>query len=514
MALIFEKVCHLNSYVEAGGMYFQPTGVSGDRYLVNLSKINVHLCSTDNFRANVWEDACFKIFQTPVTVELELDTACHDHGHCPCHLTAGFVVAAIDLEVTKAHVLHAFALHTTLQEMFPSSSDDEKARKRRQEQEQQIKGHKMGLVHQVVVQPKIKAKLAKLAITQRKQAALAALAVLVKRSEGEKDSALEGEEDSAVEADAVAKEASYLKERGATKKIDVKVIVERLSITFQATPDKEEDSFIDEWSKSVTPTHSLRLKLNKVNLKVSKSTWDTKASVLQAGLHGISVEHLGKDTSEIIDILKNAKHNASMRRVLQTAAQLEAAFQKHDEGKDGSLDVAHVRALLLEMNMEVTDEQLAGLTKYIDHDLNGKIEVAEFIQLAPMLCSRCSLDGVNFTIPLPSDLEQQPEKGFLAVSIEQRKDTQSASFRFGRIELTISSIPLRNAFDWMHFLQTAHVQASAGSEAVVRLPGEKDTQESRTEEEKAIGIAALRASFESESEDIFLPPKLWCVCLV
>jgi hypothetical protein len=505
---ICEKLQY-NSYVKVGDTYFLPAGISGDRYLVHLSKVNVHMCTTADVWEdaqkqtqvldNVWEDERFKLFRSPVTIQLELDKPCQENDP----LVMGVLVAAIDIQVTKAILLHANTLKATFQEIFPTS-DAEKARKKRQKQGQLIQRHQIGLVRHVV-QAKLKAKLAKLAVYQRKQAKLAELVDEQAKLAELADLAQHSVEEEEDEED--SSEEKVAEEGGATKKMEIKVIVEQLSIKFRATEDEKGD----EWSKSVTPTQSLRMKV--VDFEMQFSIWDTKESVLKARLHAISLEHLSKETSEGIDILKNLQQNASMRRLLQMATQLEASFHKHDAGKDGSLDIADVRALLLEIDIAVTDEQMAALTKHIDLDGSGKIEVAEFIQLAPMLCSRSSLDCVDFTMPLPSDLEQQPEKEFLSLSIEQRKDITRPSFKFGRIELTISSVPLRNAFDWMHLLQKA-VQAPVSSETVARLPGDEDMQESSFREEKARGIAALRLSFESESEDIFLPPKLCSILTV
>lgn len=41
---ICEKLQY-NSYVKVGDTYFLPAGISGDRYLVHLSKVNVHMCN-------------------------------------------------------------------------------------------------------------------------------------------------------------------------------------------------------------------------------------------------------------------------------------------------------------------------------------------------------------------------------------------------------------------------------------------------------------------------------------
>ena len=455
-----------NCYVQAGDTYFQPTGISGDRYNVRLSKVNVHLCSTDNFEDNTWEDAQFKIFQTPVTVELEIDKPSLDHPQ----LTVGVLVAAIDAEVTKAHVLHSCAIQDTLNEMFPTS-EDEKTRKKKEQQKQQIQRHKIGLVRQ-----DIKTKLAN----------------LEERSAGP-----DGEVEKA-KVDA--------------KKMEVKVIVERLSITFKATDKEAEEG--DIWSRRVSPEQSLRLEV--VDCEMHLSTWDSKASVLMARLHTLSVEHFGQDTSGAIKILRSKKENVSMRRLLQVATMLEEAFLVHDKDKSGSLDLSEVRGMMANMGTPVSDEQLAVLKRKLDADGNGTIEVGEFVQLAPMLCSRSaeSLDGVDFTMPLPSDLAQQPEMELLRVTIENRADIIRASFKLGRVELTISSIPLRNAFDWMHLLQGASAQTSAGARAVSSSSIDEDTQELSFEEEKTPGIAALRKSFESESEDIYVPPTLSSIYLV
>ena len=435
---------------------------TGDRYNVKLSKVNVHLCSTETFEDNKWEDDRFKIFQTPVTVELEIGKPCPDHPH----LAVGVLVAAIDAALTKAHVLHALAVQATLREMFPTS-DASKARTKKERQMQQIQQHKIDLVRQ-----DIKTKLAHLK---------------------EHSAGADGEVE---------------KETGDAKRMEVKVMVERLSLTLKATEKEAEKG--DIWSRRVTPEQSLRLKM--VDYEMQLSTWDKKAHVLKARLHAVSLEHLGQDASGAIEILCSKKHNAGMRRLLQMATKLEEAFLEHDKNKNGHLEVAEVRHWLRDINLSVSDEQFAALTTKLDADgnSNGMVDVEELVQLAPMLCSTsaASLDSMDFTMPLPSDIAQQPEMESLRVTIEKRADIKRANFKLGRVELTISSIPLRNAFDWMHLLQGADAQASTGAEAIGLSPDDEDTQEMSVEEEKAPGIAALRKSFESDSEDIYVPPTL------
>jgi hypothetical protein len=460
-----------HSYVNVGDAFFQPIASNGDRFVIKLEKANVHLCSTDDFEANVWEDARFKLFQTSVLVELEIDKPCPGHPHFAVAMTIG----AIDIRLTKAHVLHAFALQETLDEMLPSA-DDAKARKKKallQLQGQQIQRHQIGLVRQQI---------------QTK------LADIEKRAAGEdvSEPSLRGGYGNGAVATA--------KEKEGNKTMEVKVMVNCLSITFQATPREEQDGNI--WLKSVTPTQSLRLNISDFEMQMS--VWDTKARVLTARLHAVSLQHLEQDTSRALEMLETAQHSAGMRRLLEKAKWLEDVFTQADEGGDGTLDIGDVRRVLERMGLGITDDHMRLLTKAIDENNSGVIEKREFVQLAPMLCSRSPLDGQTFTMPLPSDLANQPEKDLLSVTMEKQEDMRRTSFKMARVELTVSSIPLRNAVDWMHLLQ--NVKVSAGSQGFGSLR-EGETQRAGAKEVKAPGIAALRSSFESDSEDIFIPPK-------
>ncbi len=451
----------------------------GDRFVIKLEKANVHLCSTDDFEANLWEDARFKLFQTSVLVELEIDKPCPGHPHCAVAMKIG----AIAIWLTKAHVLHAFALQETLDEMFPSS-DDAKARKKKALQGQQIQRHQIGLVRQ-----QIKTKLAD----------------IEKRAAGEdvSEPPLRG----GIANCAVA----TVKQNEGNKTLEVKVMFDCLSITFQATPREERDGNV--WLNSVTPTQSLRLVVEGFEMQMS--AWDTKARVLKSRLHAVSLQHLDQDTSRALEMLETAQHSASMRHLLAKAKWLEDVFTRADEGRDGTLDLGDVRKVLEDMGLKLTDDHMRLLTKAIDENNTGVIEKREFVQLAPMLCSRAPLDGHTFTMPLPSDLANQPEKDLLSVTIEEQEGMRQASFKIARVEITVSSIPLRNAVDWMHLLQKSHntVKVPAGSEGFGSVR-EGETQHAGAKEVKAPGIAALRSSFESDSEDIFIPPKLSSILTV
>jgi uncharacterized protein YeaO (DUF488 family) len=468
-----------HSYVQVGDTFFQPTASNGDRFVIKLEKANVHLCSTDDFDANALEDARFKLFQTSVLVELEIDKPCPKHPH----FAVAMKIGAIDICLTKAHVLHALALQETLDEMFPSS-DDAKARKKKALQGQQIQRHQIGLVRQV-----IKTKLAD----------------IEKRAAGEDVS------EPSLRGGYANVAVATVKEKAGNKTMEVKVMVDCLSVTFQATPREEQNGNV--WLKSVTPTQSLRLKVEDFEMQMS--AWDTKTRVLKARLHAVSLQHLDQDTSRALEMLATAQHSASMRRLLEKATWLEDVFTQADAGGDGTLDLGDVRQVLERMGLGITDDHMRLLTKAVDENNTGVIEKREFVQLAPMLCSRSPLDGHIFTMPLPSDLANQPEKDLLSVTMEEQEDMRRTSFKMARVELTVSSIPLRNAADWIHLLQKSHiaVQVPAGSEGFGSLR-EGETQHAGAKEVKAPGIAALRSSFESDSEDIFIPPKLSSILTV
>jgi hypothetical protein len=210
-------------------------------------------------------------------------------------------LASIDARITKAHILHAFALQDTMQ-MF-LGSNEEKSRKQKEKQQEQLRR-----IDFQISKENIKKKLERIAPDV-------------------------GVEESQSNTEYLAMQA--------------RVMVQSLSVSFEATAADAESG--DVWSRTVSPQKSIELELK--DFSVAFVSWNSKASIIEVQLRSIAVRHSGgegsrREKSEVFTILSNEKYTESWRNLLKLAAEFENAYRDFDVEGKGSLTLEQVKTVL------------------------------------------------------------------------------------------------------------------------------------------------------------------------
>jgi hypothetical protein len=286
-------------------------------------------------------------------------------------------------------------------------------------------------------------------------------------------------------------------------KMVVTVKVDKLSVTLAATADDAANGSI--WSQTVTPQKSIKLEMNDFSLKFESK--NSNSDILQARLHEITVRHFSKDSSgqesELFDILAPGKYTVGWLFLLETAKNLEKLYREFDQDGDAKLNLAEIKALLMSKNIRLQDSQLQKFKEQVDTDGDGIISLEEFVQLALVLCSRSEM---KIKLPIPSTISNLDQNTtFITCKVEKNPSMNFTEVSVGRLQLQVATFPLRNAMDWMNLVTGANRKTE----------NIKDASKSFDEVAAAIeqkqvakpGLKVLRASFEGNLEDIFIPPK-------
>jgi hypothetical protein len=269
-----------------------PSENGGDAYQVGLKDTNAYLCSS----VDKWETAQNALLKSPASFMLKLDKPTLRSTETKFILS----LASIDARITKAHILHAFALQDTMQ-MF-LGSNEEKSRKQKEKQQEQLRR-----IDFQISKEKIKKKLERIAPN--------------------------GMEESQSNTESLAMQA--------------RVIVQSLSVSFEATAADAESG--DVWSRTVSPQKSIELELK--DFSVAFVSWNSKTSIIEVQLRSIAVRHYGgegnrREKSEVFTILSNEKHTESWRNLLKLAAEFENAYRDFDVEGKGSLTLKEVKTVL------------------------------------------------------------------------------------------------------------------------------------------------------------------------
>ena len=270
-----------------------PSENGGDAYQVGLKDTNAYLCSS----LEKWETAQYALLKSPASFMLKLDKPTLRSPETKFTLS----LASIDARITKAHILHAFALQDTMQ-MF-LGSNEEKSRKQKEKQQEQLRR-----IDFQISKENIKKKLERIAPD-------------------------DGVEMSQSNTEYLAMQA--------------RVIVQSLSVSFEATAADAESG--DVWSRTVSPQKSIELQLK--DFSVAFVSWNSKASIIEVQLRSIAVRHYGgegsrKEKSEVFTILSNEKYTESWRNLLKLAAEFENAYRDFDVEGKGSLTLEQVKTVL------------------------------------------------------------------------------------------------------------------------------------------------------------------------
>jgi hypothetical protein len=285
-------------------------------------------------------------------------------------------------------------------------------------------------------------------------------------------------------------------------KMVVTVKVDKLSVTLAATAADAASGSI--WSRTVTPQKSIKLEMNdlSVNLESKKSNY----SILQACLQEITVRHFSEDSSDdVFDIIAPAKYTVGWLFLLETAKEFERIYREHDKDGDGNLTLNEIRDLLFQHGIRLQDSQLLKFKEQVDTDGDGNVSLEEFVQLAILLCSRSE---TKIKLPIPSTIANLDQNTtFITCKVQKSPSMNftNAEVSVGRLQLQIASFPLRNAIDWMKLV----TRADRKTENIKDLSESSDEVAAAIQQKQVAkpGLKVLRASFEGNSEDIFIPPK-------
>jgi len=418
-------------------------------YKLELKDINVHLCNS----ADMWQTAGqYAVLTSHTSLKLEIDKPTDTRPETRLHLYVG----SIDACVTKAHILHATALQDMLQVLM--SSAEERASKKKLLQQSQIR--------------RIEFELAKRNVQDK---CLADNMVLENTK-------------SMADADKI--------------KMVVTVKVDKLSVTLAATAADAASGSI--WSRTVTPQKSIKLEMNdlSVNLESKKSNY----SILQACLQEITVRHFSEDSSDdVFDIIAPAKYTVGWLFLLETAKQFEKIYREFDQNGDENLTLDEITELLFKHGIRLQDSQLLKFKEQVDTDGDGNISLEEFVQLAIVLCSRSE---TKLKLPIPSTISNLDQNtAFISCKVQNTPSMNftSTEVSVGRLQLQIATFPLRNAIDWMKLV----TRADRKTENIKDLSESSDEVAAAIQQKQVAkpGLKVLRASFEGNSEDIFIPPK-------
>jgi hypothetical protein len=155
------------------------------------------------------------------------------------------------------------------------------------------------------------------------------------------------------------------------------------------------------------------------------------------------------------------------------------------------------------MGVQLQDTDVWSLKKKLDENHDDGVSVEEFVNIAGLLSSRSEMKQ---KVPLPSTVGvEDKHKTFIQCTIENvpgKASFASTQVSVGRLELQIASFPLRNAVDWINLCKRAQPDSNKGEP---KKPDEGAKAIKKNPDDHP-GIVALRASFECDSEDIFVPP--------
>jgi hypothetical protein len=211
----------------------------------------------------------------------------------------------------------------------------------------------------------------------------------------------------------------------------------------------------------------------------------------------------------VFDILASERYTCSWRHLLQLAAQFEHAYREADTDGDNNLNTQEVKRLLAEIGLRVKDKQTQILLEKLDTNHDGSVSMDEFVQLSLLLCSK---SPTEVRVPVPSTVLMEEDVNFLVCSIEKNPDTEgedchTTKIELGRLEIQLATFPMRNVLDWLNLL--SKIQAYGQRSPIVeRVYPDEAPEHAGGQPQLAAGIPALRASFECDTEDIFVPPSI------